>query len=210
MKPFALPAALAALTLASSAYAQAPAAPPAPVAPPAAPPPLLNARAELKAPMSLKVTSKDYAEGGVIPLANSGYGASISPSLAIAGAPKATKGFVVLMEDPDSSRDGLPILHWLAYDTPAVLPAGLPTGASLTEPVALMQGPNVAGQPAYRGPHPRPGAAHHYHLEVFALDTVLPAGVADRTALAQAMAGHVLAQGELVGLFSAPPPAPAP
>ena len=47
--------------------------------------------------------------------------------------------------------------------------------------------------------------AHHYHFQVFALDTVLdtPAG-ADRDALLGALKGHVLAHGEIVGTFQAP------
>ena len=120
----------------------------------------------------------------------------------------------MLIEDSDAQRDGAPILHWFVYDLSAkvhTLPAGVPAGASLTEPVALMQGPNSAGQNAYRGPHPPQTSKgpHHYHVEVFALDAVLPA-VLDRPSLAKAMAGHVLAQGELVGLFTAPAPTTAP
>ena len=43
---------------------------------------------------------------------------------------------------------------------------------------------------------------HHYHFQVFALDTVLqvPPG-ADRDTLLAAMRGHVLAKAELVGTF---------
>ena len=46
---------------------------------------------------------------------------------------------------------------------------------------------------------------HHYHFEVFALDTMLDlhAG-ANRDDLVNAMRGHVLAKGELVGLFKRP------
>jgi Raf kinase inhibitor-like YbhB/YbcL family protein len=188
--------------------AQAPAQTPAPAGPAA--PPLLNSRPELKAPMSLGLMSNVITDGKPIPLDNSSYGASRSPDLMVMKAPPAAKSFVYLMEDPDSQRGGLPILHWIAYNAPAMLPAGLPAGAALTDPVAIMQAPNVAGQNAYRGPHPGPGAVHHYHLEAFALDTTLPPGLADRDALAKAMAGHVLAQGEMVGTFEAPAPAAKP
>lgn len=198
MKIIAPLAGLAALTLAGSALAQA--------ASPAAPPPLLNSMPELAAPKTLKVTSAEFTDGGVIPMEVSGYGASKSPSLKIAGAPQKTRSYTILMEDSDAQRDGMPILHWFVYNAPAAIPAGVPAGASLTEPVKLMQGPNVSGQAAYRGPHPPQPAKgpHHYHIEVYALDAELPAGLADRTALAAAMQGHVLAQGELVGQFTAP------
>jgi phosphatidylethanolamine-binding protein (PEBP) family uncharacterized protein len=47
---------------------------------------------------------------------------------------------------------------------------------------------------------------HHYHFQVFALDTTLelPDGF-NRHALLKAMQGHVLAEGELIGQFQAPP-----
>jgi Raf kinase inhibitor-like YbhB/YbcL family protein len=199
---FATLAILALVAAGGTALAQAAAAPPEP--------PLMNQTPALEAPRTLVVTSTAFKAGGPIPLENSGYGASISPPLTIAHAPKRTKAFVVLMEDSDAQYQGAPILHWMAYDAPAVLPGGLPAGESLTAPVRLRQGKNIAGQFAYRGPHPSrtsPGP-HHYHLEVFALDA--PIGpVSDRAELAKAMTGHVLAQGELVGAFSAPPAPPS-
>ncbi len=78
----------------------------------------------------------------------------------------------------------------------------------LTAPVRLNQGMSIRGAPAYFGPRPPPRAplTHHYHVEVFALDIMLPDGVADRAALAAAMTGHVLAEGQLVGTYTAPPP----
>ncbi|MGB6308710.1 MAG: hypothetical protein WBF89_13060, partial [Steroidobacteraceae bacterium] len=75
----------------------------------------------------------------------------------------------------------------------------LPAGAS--------NGPNMRGpnQP-YLGPHTPPGPKHHYHLQLFALDTTLaPDAGASYAALIQAMQGHVLAEGELVGLAQADP-----
>jgi Raf kinase inhibitor-like YbhB/YbcL family protein len=185
---------LAALTVAAPTLAQTP----------AAAPPLLNSRPELKAPMTLGLMSRTIVNNGTIPLDNSAYGASRSPDLMVMKAPSTAKSFVYVIEDPDSQRGGLPILHWLAYNAPALVPPAVPAGAEIKDPVVLMQGPNTAGQPAYRGPHPQPGAPHHYHFEAFALDTTLPPGIADRDALAKAMAGHVLAQGEMVGVFTAP------
>jgi Raf kinase inhibitor-like YbhB/YbcL family protein len=70
----------------------------------------------------------------------------------------------------------------------------------------LIQGKNSHGANGYYGPHPPLGdPAHHYHVQVFALDQMLsvPAG-ADRDALLTAMNGHVVAAGELVALFQQP------
>jgi len=46
-------------------------------------------------------------------------------------------------------------------------------------------------------------APHHYHFQVYALDRMLdvPWG-ADRDTLLQAMQGHVLAKGTLVGTYA--------
>lgn len=170
-------------------------------------PSLVIDRSELHVAKALTVSSSDFASGEAIPLADSAYGASKSPPLQIAGAPASTKSYVILMEDPDSQRNGEPILHWFVYNLSgdvAALPGDIPEGASLTAPVSMMQAPNVAGRPAYRGPHPPIGDAHHYHVEVFALDTTLPTSLSDRTTLVGAMVGHVLAEGELLGTFTAP------
>lgn len=46
---------------------------------------------------------------------------------------------------------------------------------------------------------------HHYHFQVFALDTALSLSPGfTRTAALRAMNGHVLSRGEAVGLFSKP------
>jgi hypothetical protein len=69
-----------------------------------------------------------------------------------------------------------------------------------------LQGSNSKSEQGYLGPRPTPGdPAHHYHFQVFALDTELdlPRGF-NRHALLTAMKGHVLASGELVGTFQQP------
>ena len=64
-----------------------------------------------------------------------------------------------------------------------------------------------AGTIGYRGPRPPAGdPPHSYHVQMFALDVVLslPLTGADRDQILAAMKGHVLARGELVGLFARP------
>jgi len=57
------------------------------------------------------------------------------------------------------------------------------------------------------GPHTPPGAKHHYHFAVFALDEVIPIDPAlSYDALAAVMGGYVLASGEVIGLGQAEPP----
>jgi para-nitrobenzyl esterase len=84
---------------------------------------------------------------------------------------------------------------------PGMMPAGNPPGSSY--------GPNVRGdsQP-YMGPRTPPGPKHHYHLQVFALDTVLTADPSlSYDGLTGAMRDHILASGEVVGLAMADPTA---
>jgi Raf kinase inhibitor-like YbhB/YbcL family protein len=68
----------------------------------------------------------------------------------------------------------------------------------------MRQGSNSHSQLGYFGPRP-PAAQppHHYHFQVFALDTRLnlPTGF-NRHTLIKAMQGHVVAKGEIVGTFT--------
>jgi Raf kinase inhibitor-like YbhB/YbcL family protein len=114
-----------------------------------------------------------------------------------------------LGEDPDAMMTPLPVVHWVVWNIPGTVTAlreGLESLDRLEDPMGLRQGPNTAGNVGYRGPRPPEGdPPHHYHFEVFALDQVLNlrAG-ANREDLVKAMGSHVLAKGELIGLFKRP------
>ncbi len=77
------------------------------------------------------------------------------------------------------------------------------TEAMPADPKGAMNGLNIRGTSGYMGPHPPKGVTHPYHYEVFALDTTLdiPADKASHDAVVDAMKGHVLAEGEVVGQF---------
>jgi Raf kinase inhibitor-like YbhB/YbcL family protein len=112
----------------------------------------------------------------------------------------------VLVEDSGVQRP-LPIDHWVLYDIPAnvtSLPQGVAKVAKPANPAGAMNGLNVARSAGYIGPKPPLGQTHPYHFEVFALDTKLGLDPAttDRTIVANAMRGHVLAQGEIVGMYA--------
>ena len=143
------------------------------------------------------VANPALKSGAPIPDVYSSYGASTSPPLSWSGAPHGTKTFAVMLEDPDAPM-AAPFVHWVMWNVPAT-DHGLAEGRV---PETAMQGKMGAGRLGYFGPRPPAGPAHHYHFEVFALDQplTLDAG-AGAKALETAMAGHVLASGELVATY---------
>jgi para-nitrobenzyl esterase len=156
----------------------------------------------------LTVTSPAFKHMGDIPFENTQYQGNKFPGLQWTAGPAATKSYVVIMQDTDAMMRGGPILHWTMFNIPGTkLEAGMtapPAGAS--------NGPNIRGaSQAYMGPRTPAGPKHRYHLQVFALDTTLPADAgASLDALTGAMKGHVLASGEVIGLGQVDPNAPPP
>lgn len=154
---------------------------------------------------SLTVKSKAFASGSPIPAKFSADSENISPPLQWSPGPEATQSYVVIMEDPDVNENP-PFVHWLLYNIPANvtrLRKGVPTLPELAKPKGALQGKNDRGAIGYFGPKPPLGdPAHHYHFQVFALDTELdlPFGVT-RNDLIVAMEGHVLASEVIVGTF---------
>jgi para-nitrobenzyl esterase len=163
-----------------------------------------------KAGARLTVESPAFKTRGDIPFENTQYRGNIFPGLSWTAGPSGTRSYVIIMQDPDAIYNGVPILHWTMFNIPASVTR---LDAAMTAPPAgSSYGPNIRGlNQAYLGPHTPPGPQHHYHLQLFALDTVLGADAgADYAALTGAMKGHVLAEGELVGLAQADPNAPPP
>ena len=89
--------------------------------------------------------------------------------------------------------------HWILYGLP-------PSTSSLDEntvPAEAKQAKNSAGRAAYAGPCP-PSGTHHYRFTVFALDEPLDlSDGADTDEALDAISEHAVAQGQLVGLFTA-------
>ncbi|OGR88400.1 MAG: phosphatidylethanolamine-binding protein [Elusimicrobia bacterium RIFCSPHIGHO2_02_FULL_57_9] len=153
----------------------------------------------------LEIKTTAFKPSEFIPKKHTGEGADLSPELSWSGAPKETRSFALIMEDPDAPP-GLWI-HWLLYDVPQdvhKLSEGLPKTESLANggKQGLCWGVDKFERVGYFGPYPPPGSPHRYFFKLYALDKVL--GLAPKAAKKQleaAMAGHILAQAEAVGIY---------
>jgi Raf kinase inhibitor-like YbhB/YbcL family protein len=167
--------------------------------------PVAFTRPQTQSQGRLTVSSSGFAQDGAIPAKYSEYADGVAPPLSWSAVANA-KSYVVITEDPDA-KPVTPVVHWLAWNIPAAatsLPEGLQEQPRLTEPDGLLQGRTTHGSTGWRGPQPPVGdPPHHYHFQVYALDRMLdvPWG-ADRDTLLAAMQGHVLAKGELVGIYA--------
>src|SRR5437870_9909658 len=67
--------------------------------------------------MDIRVTSKAFQEGGMIPSQYTCDGADISPPLEWSHLPAAAKSLALICDDPDAP--GKTWVHWVMYDIPA-------------------------------------------------------------------------------------------
>lgn len=149
-------------------------------------------------PTSIQLSSQSFKDGAGIPSTHTCSGADVSPQLSWSALPDGTKSVALTVIDPDAP--GRPFVHWLLFNMPPD-PTNLGEGAPRLPPDSL-QGRNDFGSTGYRGPCPPPGSPHHYHFKVYALDgkLSLPGG-ATEASFEDAIQGHVLANGEIVGTF---------
>ncbi len=152
---------------------------------------------------AMQIRSSAFAHQAEIPVKHTCEGGDVSPPLAWSGAPPGTKSFALIVDDPDAPDPAAPKrtwVHWVVYDLP-------PSATELAEgagagklPEGAKAGLNDWKKPSYGGPCP-PIGRHRYFHKIYALDTVLGGTDHTKTDVENAMRGHVLAQGELVGTY---------
>jgi Raf kinase inhibitor-like YbhB/YbcL family protein len=97
------------------------------------------------------------------------------------------------VEDPDAPM-GLWI-HWVVWNIP-------PTNTINENSVPGTEGLNTAKNRCYGGPCP-PSGTHRYFFKVYALDAKLElSDNSTKKDVEKAMQGHVIAKGELMGVYS--------
>jgi len=159
------------------------------------------------APESIELTSGAFDHHGTIPLANTAYGDNLSIDVSWRNLPPGTEALALICDDPIVAMPQ-PFVHWVVYNIPASatgLPGGMPSAASPALPGldGLTNGLSGIRQPGYFGPRPPlDGLLHAYHFRVYALDAdlELPEGL-NKEQLLEAMEGHVLATGMLMGHY---------
>jgi len=146
---------------------------------------------------SISVSSQAFGSGSAIPARYTCSGADVSPPVSWSGVSGGAQSLALTVIDPDAP--GKPFVHWVLFNLPPAT-SGLSEGAA--PPGGSVQGRNDFGSNGYRGPCPPPGSPHHYHFKVYALDivTTLREG-ASSSSFQDAINGHVLATGEIVGTF---------
>jgi Raf kinase inhibitor-like YbhB/YbcL family protein len=155
--------------------------------------------------MTLRLTSPSFVHEHDIPARHTCDGDDLAPSLEWTDPPKGTKGFALIVDDPDAPDPRAPKrtwVHWVLYDLPVEarsLTEGT-TRASL--PSGTVEGRNDWHQQGWRGPCP-PVGRHRYFFKLYALDTSLEdlGGGASKSDLENAMMGHILATATLVGTY---------
>jgi len=164
-------------------------------------------------PVAIALTSPAFEAGQPIPAKYTEEGDDVSPPLAWSGLPEGTRELALICDDPDAPIPAdpgpEPWVHWVIYKIPAgteSLPEGIAKTGRPDEPAGVLQGRNSwsGGQTiGYRGPAPPPGSGtHRYFFKLYALDTELAIEPEqDKEALLEAMSGHVLAEGRLIGSF---------
>lgn len=150
--------------------------------------------------MAITVTSTAFAEGEMIPAKYTCTGQDISPPMAWTGVPSGTKSLALIADDPDAPMGTW--VHWVLYNIPptaAGLPEQLPSDEVLED--GSRHGVTDFKRFGYGGPCP-PGGTHRYYFKLYALDTPLElSGRVGKQDVLDAMQGHVLAEGQLMGKY---------
>jgi Raf kinase inhibitor-like YbhB/YbcL family protein len=144
----------------------------------------------------LKVFSPSFRDGEFIPDKFTCDGENISPEIKWEGVPEDAESLILICDDPDAP--GGDFVHWVVFNIPPDK-MGLEENAKISGIADL--GMTDFGRRGYGGPCP-PSGIHHYHFKVYALDQVIDAEkTIDKYRLLEKMRGHILAQGEIVGLY---------
>ena len=151
-------------------------------------------------PMTIELMSSAFQHGEMIPSKYTCDGDDISPPLQWANIPGGTMTFALISDDPDAPVGTW--VHWVLFNIPShitKLPENVPPTDTLEN--GAMHGITNFGRLGYGGPCP-PSGTHRYYFKVYAVDAELSLQPgASKKDILEAMEGHILAQGELMGTY---------
>jgi Raf kinase inhibitor-like YbhB/YbcL family protein len=153
----------------------------------------------------LVVSSKSFAADGSIPVAFTCRGQGLSPQVGWEGAPRNVKSFVLLMVDWDTPAPWMSLndfTHWALFNIPS---SELAINEAVTKAELRLKTVDLARNSSdaedYVPPCP-PLGRHRYTIRVYALDvSQLQPRSNDRRGLLDAMQNHIVAFGQIVGVF---------
>jgi Raf kinase inhibitor-like YbhB/YbcL family protein len=144
----------------------------------------------------LNVSSSSFQHGETIPVEFTCDGENISPPLEWSEGPASTEEFVLIVDDPDAPH-GIST-HWILIN----IPPEITSIESDSVPDSSMETETRPGETWYRGPCPPEGEEHEYRFTVYAVDTVIDiSGDAGRNEVLAAIEDHIVAGGQLTGLY---------
>jgi Raf kinase inhibitor-like YbhB/YbcL family protein len=153
--------------------------------------------------MTLIVRTPTFNADHGIPSQFSRDGGNVSPLVEWRGAPRGTRSYALVVEDPDAPKGTF--RHWAAYNIPADARQLAEGAGSREQGAALQMALNDFGNARYDGPQPPPGdIPHHYHFRLFALDVPELDVAEDCSAedVLEAARAHSVAEAQTVGLFT--------
>jgi hypothetical protein len=144
----------------------------------------------------MDIKSPAFENNTQIPSKYTCNGENINPPLIFTEVPSNAQGLALIVDDPDAPSGTW--THWIVWNIP-------PKTTQIDEdstPMESIEGINSSRRPGYGGPCP-PFGTHRYFFRLYALDTKLdlpPQTTLEK--LEMSLNGHVLAQAELIGLYS--------
>lgn len=160
--------------------------------------PITNNVSAVGAP-GIKLISSSFTNGTFLPLRCGLNHGNVSPAFSWAGVPAGTQSLALICDDPDAPAGDW--THWVLYNIPpeqSGLAEGIPSKEILEN--GARQGENSFGRIGYDGPSP-PSGVHRYYFRLYALKIKIDLAKATQIKLMEAMKGHILASGQMMGKY---------
>ena len=152
----------------------------------------------------IEIKSRSFENNGYMPKKHTGFDMDISPEFELLNLCADTVSIAIVMDDLD-----IPFIkelnHWLIWNIPKAetIPENIPYGSPVSSYYNAIQG-IAYGVNRYRGPK-QPifvRSTHSYIFRFFALDCYLNLDShARKKSLLEAMRGHILQQGSIIGKY---------